>query len=181
MTSSRTSARSVWRSKMVPPGFFGHMGLGAVTPVSVRTTLLELKKTHRAYLTLVWLVDTSEVIQASTSVLALLCGPNCQRPRTPSRTLTKLPWNQRCYRRSAIVATKNTSSMAINSVLWFRKGLRCVSCKPFNCQTLSLSATITTILDSLGLPTCRLHDNPALHAALKDCDHLYPVFCLDPW
>eukprot|EP00891_Asterochloris_glomerata_P003329 jgi/Astpho2/3329/e_gw1.00054.36.1_t len=40
--------------------------------------------------------------------------------------------------------------MGINSVLWFRKGLR-------------------------------LHDNPALHAALKDCDHLYPVFCLDPW
>ena len=27
----------------------------------------------------------------------------------------------------------------------------------------------------------RLHDNPALVAALEGCTTLYPVFCLDPW
>ncbi|KAL7846439.1 hypothetical protein SRHO_G00214190 [Serrasalmus rhombeus] len=27
----------------------------------------------------------------------------------------------------------------------------------------------------------RLHDNPALKAALHDCEHIYPVFILDPW
>ncbi|KAI4875908.1 hypothetical protein NFI96_032895 [Prochilodus magdalenae] len=27
----------------------------------------------------------------------------------------------------------------------------------------------------------RLHDNPALKAALQDCEHIYPVFILDPW
>lgn len=27
----------------------------------------------------------------------------------------------------------------------------------------------------------RLHDNPALMAALKDCKQLYPVFILDPY
>ncbi|KTG01551.1 hypothetical protein cypCar_00030072 [Cyprinus carpio] len=27
----------------------------------------------------------------------------------------------------------------------------------------------------------RLHDNPALIAALKDCRHVYPLFLLDPW
>ncbi|KAG1970170.1 cryptochrome-1 [Pimephales promelas] len=27
----------------------------------------------------------------------------------------------------------------------------------------------------------RLHDNPALIAALKDCRHIYPLFLLDPW
>ncbi|XP_042588957.1 cryptochrome circadian regulator 5 [Cyprinus carpio] len=27
----------------------------------------------------------------------------------------------------------------------------------------------------------RLHDNPALIAALKDCKHVYPLFLLDPW
>ncbi|XP_018586695.2 cryptochrome circadian regulator 5 [Scleropages formosus] len=27
----------------------------------------------------------------------------------------------------------------------------------------------------------RLHDNPALQAALRDCAELYPVFVLDPW
>ncbi|XP_042562756.1 cryptochrome circadian regulator 5 [Clupea harengus] len=27
----------------------------------------------------------------------------------------------------------------------------------------------------------RLHDNPALTAALRDCKQLYPVFILDPW
>ena len=27
----------------------------------------------------------------------------------------------------------------------------------------------------------RLHDNPALVAALEGCTALYPVFCLDPW
>lgn len=27
----------------------------------------------------------------------------------------------------------------------------------------------------------RLHDSPALHAALRDVDHLYPIFCLDPY
>ncbi|XP_073686206.1 cryptochrome circadian regulator 5 [Garra rufa] len=27
----------------------------------------------------------------------------------------------------------------------------------------------------------RLHDNPALLAALKDCRHIYPLFLLDPW
>eukprot|EP01031_Cornospumella_fuschlensis_P039147 gene39147-47629_t len=26
----------------------------------------------------------------------------------------------------------------------------------------------------------RLHDNPALLGAIKQTDHLYPVFCLDP-
>ena len=27
----------------------------------------------------------------------------------------------------------------------------------------------------------RLHDNPALCAAIEGSSHLYPVFCLDPW
>ncbi|XP_019345657.1 cryptochrome-1 isoform X2 [Alligator mississippiensis] len=27
----------------------------------------------------------------------------------------------------------------------------------------------------------RLHDNPALLAAMKDCSELYPIFILDPW
>ena len=111
-------------------------------------------------------------------MLAVLCGTSCQRPSI----LTKLPWNQRCCRRSAValLATKTTSSMGVNSVLWFRKGLRySIRCKFFTCQSLFL--TTTTKHDSLVLPTCRLHDNPALHAALKDCDKLYPVFCLDPW
>lgn len=27
----------------------------------------------------------------------------------------------------------------------------------------------------------RLHDNPALLAAMTDCSELYPVFILDPW
>ena len=27
----------------------------------------------------------------------------------------------------------------------------------------------------------RLHDNPALHAALERAEHVTPVYCLDPW
>lgn len=51
---------------------------------------------------------------------------------------------------SAVSPTLNpTNSMASNSVIWFRKGLR-------------------------------IHDNPALQHAAADCNHLYPVFVLDP-
>lgn len=46
----------------------------------------------------------------------------------------------------------------------------------FTCCTTELYNTANDPVQGL-----RVHDNPALLEALKDCKHLYPVFVFDPW
>lgn len=52
----------------------------------------------------------------------------------------------------------------------------------------SARKSVTAVHEAVGMRTVfwfrkglRLHDNPALVAALEGCTTLYPVFCLDPW
>lgn len=46
--------------------------------------------------------------------------------------------------------------------------------------TLTLTADMAHICVHWFRKGLRLHDNPALMAALRDCKELYPVFILDP-
>lgn len=76
----------------------------------------------------------------------------------------------------------------VNSLLWFRKGaLRALCCTSICLRYESMPVCRAYVIQDIGVERwwgpagLRLHDNPALHAALDRAEHVTPVFCLDPW